>query len=253
MHAPILEGIEHAALVGALLFAPLDTSHIGFDAIPIEVQHNTIHRIASLLERVDSTESFLLIVIAITRGDIAESPERGKLLTAGEEGVIGDYSRERAIAIDEIIREKFGRIGGIFNLVIAQIEVSLIIIIDQHAITGIRSEPRHGDAHLGDAWVSSGVAIILTVEHHECITVEAEMMTTFAGAIEILGSTIEERNSLGFGDIIDPLLLDQDSIPLGREERDFAGGTIDLYYSRGRSENHLSRRSRPRDTLERGG
>ncbi len=87
VNAHAVERVKHAAMVGELVLVPFQTAHVGLLSIPVKVEHDTVNRIAALLERVDGTQCLLLVVVSVARGDVAERPERGQLLATGKLGV----------------------------------------------------------------------------------------------------------------------------------------------------------------------
>ncbi len=97
------EGVEHAAVVGKLVGIPFEATHVGLLAIPIEVKHYSVYRIVALTQGIDGTESLLLVVITVARGDVAECPEWRELLTSGKLGEARGRACERAFAVDKVI------------------------------------------------------------------------------------------------------------------------------------------------------
>ena len=61
----LLEFGKHLAVVRPLSRIPFESAHVGLYTIPVEVEHHTIDRIATTLERIDHSECFVLSAIAI--------------------------------------------------------------------------------------------------------------------------------------------------------------------------------------------
>ena len=133
VHAFLFKAAEHPRGVGPLLSVPGQSAHILLFAVPVEVEHYAVERIALGFQRVDHRVGFLLSLVAVFRSDVAQTPERCEVLASGYFGEFAGNPLEACGRAYEIVAYRVGCCGGILHRISGH-HLGFGVVVDHHGI-----------------------------------------------------------------------------------------------------------------------